>query len=261
MTENITLSAATTEKDSEPTAKAMLWRAIEHYRLADSTEEHIEQKEVLDNYIDDMLDIVDGDIERRVAAQAGTKTVDRNIRVTDAVEPFKPLSDDEILWIAKSHGIDVYACNVLGFYTDLISTSPVQAAVEPVPDDIVAGALYDFLGYLTSRRTRITMSDRDDAGAAVDALVDWSKTRKINLTEARVRDWNTYTSPPDALKFRPDWSGVEVLAEELREAQKAMRLALEALKYATKQVPELGTVPGIEAAIAALEKQIEGPTP
>ena len=44
------------------------------------------------------------------------------------VEPFKALSDDEILWIAKSHGIDVYACNVLGFYTDLISTSPVQAA-------------------------------------------------------------------------------------------------------------------------------------
>ena len=68
----------------------------------------------------------------RQAAQAGTKTVDRNIRVTDAVEPFKPLSDDEILWIAKSHGIDVYACNVLGFYTDLISTSPVQAAVAAV---------------------------------------------------------------------------------------------------------------------------------
>ena len=67
-------------------------------------------------------------------------------------------------------------------------------SVEPVPDDIVAGALYDFLGYLTTRRTRIIMSDRDDAGAAVDALIDWSKTRKINLTEARVRDWNNYTN-------------------------------------------------------------------
>jgi len=66
-----------------------------------------------------------------------------------------------------------------------------------VNDDIVAGALYDFLGYLTTRRTRITMSDRDDAGAAVDALVDWSKTRKINLVEARVYDWNTYTTPPN----------------------------------------------------------------
>ena len=72
----------------------------------------------------------------------------------------------------------------------------IAQTVEPVADDIVAGALYDFLGYLTSRRTRITMSDRDDAGAAADALVDWSKTRKINLAEARVVDWNDYTHPP-----------------------------------------------------------------
>lgn len=71
-----------------------------------------------------------------------------------------------------------------------------QGESEPVADDIVAGALYDFLGYLTTRRTRITLSGRDDAGAAVDALVDWSKTRKINLDEARVKDWNTYTKAP-----------------------------------------------------------------
>ena len=36
---------------------------------------------------------------------------------------FKKLSDDEVLWIAQSHGIDVYACNPLAFYADLISTS------------------------------------------------------------------------------------------------------------------------------------------
>jgi hypothetical protein len=64
-----------------------------------------------------------------------------------------------------------------------------------VPDEIVAGALYDFLGYLTSRRTRVTMSDRDTAGPAVDALIDWSKTRRINLVEARVKDWDSFTAP------------------------------------------------------------------
>ena len=74
----------------------------------------------------------------------------------------------------------------------------VSIQAEPVTDDIVAGALYDFLGYLTTRRTRVTMSDRDEAGPAVDALIDWSKTRKINLTEARVLDWNSYTTPPEA---------------------------------------------------------------
>jgi len=78
-----------------------------------------------------------------------------------------------------------------------------QPESEPVADDIVAGALYDFLGYLTSRRTRITMSDRDDAGAAVDALVDWSKTRKINLVEARVEDWNTHTKAAPVADYVP----------------------------------------------------------
>jgi len=39
-------------------------------------------------------------------------------------EAFKKLSDDEVLWIAQSHGIDVYACNALAFYADLISTQP-----------------------------------------------------------------------------------------------------------------------------------------
>ena len=41
---------------------------------------------------------------------------------------FKKLSDDEVLWIAQSHGIDVYACNVLAFYADLISTTPAPPA-------------------------------------------------------------------------------------------------------------------------------------
>ena len=39
---------------------------------------------------------------------------------------FKKLSDDEVLWIAQSHGIDVYASNPLAFYADLISTTPAQ---------------------------------------------------------------------------------------------------------------------------------------
>jgi hypothetical protein len=73
--------------------------------------------------------------------------------------------------------------------------------------------------------------------------------------EARQDRIAIYTSPPDALKFRPDWSGVEVLAEELREAQEVMRLALEALH---NSLP-VGTDPVAicarhDAAIAALEE-------
>jgi hypothetical protein len=112
-----TLSAATTEKDSKWHRKTMLWRTIEHYRLADSTEEHIEQKEVLDNYIDDILDNMEGfpaptqreqwaaDALRRQhqiiltleAAQAGIKTVTRNIRVTE------PVTADKLLAITTAY--------------------------------------------------------------------------------------------------------------------------------------------------------------
>ena len=41
--------------------KIMLWRAIERYRTAGGREEHHAYKEALDNYIDDMLDIVEMD--------------------------------------------------------------------------------------------------------------------------------------------------------------------------------------------------------
>ena len=81
------------------------------------------------------------------------------------------------------------------------------------------------------------------------------------------------TSPPDDLKFRPDWSGVDVLGEELHEAQKAMRLALKALQGVLKAnritqsrgLPDtyaeadrirsqiISAVSVAEAAIAALE--------
>jgi len=41
-------------------------------------------------------------------------------------DPFKKLSDAQVLWLAESHGIDVYASNPLAFYADLISTTPAQ---------------------------------------------------------------------------------------------------------------------------------------
>ena len=40
--------------------------------------------------------------------------------------PFKKLSDDEVLWLAESHGIDVYACNTLAFYNDLIGATQAK---------------------------------------------------------------------------------------------------------------------------------------
>jgi hypothetical protein len=106
---------------------------------------------------------------------------------------------------------------ISGFEGYDMAENRAQTAWRPI-DDIVAGALYDFLGYLTTRRTRITMSDRDEVGPAVDALVDWSKTRKINLDEARVKDWDSFTSP----HTKPIQEHVNPIRTEINQREKAV---------------------------------------
>ena len=65
---------------------------------------------------------------------------------------------------------------------------------EPVAHDVIAGALFDFMGWLTSRPKRIMLSSADDASPAVDAIRDFAKMRDLSLDDAKVQDWNT--TPP-----------------------------------------------------------------
>jgi hypothetical protein len=58
-----------------------------------------------------------------------------------------------------------------------------------VTHTVIAGALFDFMGYLTSRRERIVLSASDDAAPAVDAIRDFAKKRGLSLDDAQVREW------------------------------------------------------------------------
>ena len=60
---------------------------------------------------------------------------------------------------------------------------------EPVSHTVIAGALFDFMGYLTSRQERIVLSAADDASPAVDAIRDFAKKRGLSLDDAQVREW------------------------------------------------------------------------
>lgn len=59
---------------------------------------------------------------------------------------------------------------------------------------IIAGALFDFMGWLTSRKERLVLSSADEASPAVDAIRDFAKMRGLSLDDAKVQDWNT--TPP-----------------------------------------------------------------
>ncbi len=88
--------------------------------------------------------------------------------------------------------------------------APVQ---EPVAHGVIAGALFDFMGWLTSRPKRIMLSSSDDASPAVDAITEFAKMRGLSLDDARVQDWQDYTTPPAAQR---QWVGLT--DEEIEKA-------------------------------------------
>jgi len=73
-------------------------------------------------------------------------------------------------------------------------TRLAQPEQKPVSHSVIAGALFDFMGWLTSRKERLALSSVDDASPAVDAITDFAKMRGLSLDDARVLDWHT-TSP------------------------------------------------------------------
>lgn len=58
-----------------------------------------------------------------------------------------------------------------------------------VAHDVIAGALFDLMAWLTSRPKRIMLSSVDDASPAVDAIRDFAKLRGLSLDDARVQAW------------------------------------------------------------------------
>jgi len=69
-----------------------------------------------------------------------------------------------------------------------------EALAQSVPHAVIAGALFDFMGWLTSRKERLVLSSADEASPAVDAIRDFAKMRGLSLDDAKVQDWNN-TSP------------------------------------------------------------------
>jgi hypothetical protein len=69
-----------------------------------------------------------------------------------------------------------------------------------VAHDIIAGVLFDFMGWLTSRPERIMLSSVDDASPAVDAIKDFAKMRGLSLDDAKVQDWQDVLKPVETKK-------------------------------------------------------------
>jgi hypothetical protein len=63
---------------------------------------------------------------------------------------------------------------------------------------VIAGALFDFMGWLTSRKERIVLSSADNASPAVEAITEFAKMRSLSLDDARVTNWQDIARGRDA---------------------------------------------------------------
>lgn len=57
-------------------------------------------------------------------------------------------------------------------------------------DKLIAGALFDFTGYLTTLKKPITFGSFYDASLALKHLKKWAKMKNLNLDKADVKGWN-----------------------------------------------------------------------
>lgn len=65
----------------------------------------------------------------------------------------------------------------------------LKSLAQPVSHAVIAGALFDFMGWLTSRKERLVLSSADEASPAVDAIRDFAKMRGLSLDDVMVQDW------------------------------------------------------------------------
>jgi hypothetical protein len=67
----------------------------------------------------------------------------------------------------------------------------------------IAGVLFDFMGWLTSREKRLTLSSTDEAGPAVEAITEFAKMRDLRLEDAQVEHWRAILTTPPAAQQEP----------------------------------------------------------
>jgi hypothetical protein len=74
-----------------------------------------------------------------------------------------------------------------------------------VAHTLISGALFDFMGWLTSRKERLILSSADNANPAVEAITEFAKMRGLSLDDARVQNWQDNITP---LAAQRTWVGL-----------------------------------------------------
>lgn len=66
---------------------------------------------------------------------------------------------------------------------------------ERVPSNVVAGALFDLMAFLTTREKQITLSAADETPPALDALKEFFSQRELDYGEPDILNWHNRLTP------------------------------------------------------------------
>ena len=90
--------------------------------------------------------------------------------------------------------------------------------------EIVSGAIYDFMGYLTTRKERLILSATDNAAPAADITEKFLKLRGIDVTIIPdIYEWHTYrirrVQNTTVITEWIEYTGSDEQIEELKQEQ------------------------------------------
>jgi hypothetical protein len=110
----------------------------------------------------------------------------------------------------------------------LLSAGKGEAASQPaVPDGAlamsdrnIAGALFDFLGFLTTLEKSVSLGVSELATPAVDLLTEWAKTRGLGLDDADVSGWHSALQHAGQGEARPTASEYLLAADKILSGKK-----------------------------------------
>jgi hypothetical protein len=117
----------------------------------------------------------------------------------------------EVSVMGSYHGKPILGCVLSNdsmqvgdkLYAAPVAAQPPSQPVDPVHvintaidammrrDATIAGVLFDFMGWLTTRKERLCLSSAADASPAVTAITEFAKMRSLSLDNAMVTDWQS----------------------------------------------------------------------
>jgi hypothetical protein len=54
---------------------------------------------------------------------------------------------------------------------------------------LISGALYDFAGYITTRKNDFSVGGYSDPSPVLEAMIEWASLRNLNLDDPDIENW------------------------------------------------------------------------